>query len=86
MPDYYGDDDVTDWIHVGDEPEKIGFYQVLYEGDAPDMPIDMYSFHYWDSHNWRVCMPDGIGPKSVFGNHQRDRVQEFYRGLKHGNS
>jgi hypothetical protein len=85
MTSYYEDGDVTDWIHVGREPERTGFYQVLYDGDSPDMPIDMYSFHYWDSHNWRVCMEGIIGPKSVFGNHQRLTVQEFWRGLKYGN-
>jgi hypothetical protein len=82
MTEYYGDSDVTSWHSVAIEPKTPGFYQVLYEGDIAELPVDMYSFRYWDGHNWRIATPDLRGSKSVFGNHQRDNVQEFWRGIK----
>lgn len=66
----------TEWytIDVDGQPDKPGWYECLYEGEAED--IDTPETLYWDGYYWRLW--PGAQDTASFGNY--DTAGERWRG------
>lgn len=66
---------LTEWVEIGvhGQPQKLGYYEVRYAGDAEDKPNE--ELYFWGGSRWK----DVAGTGLFFGYWITEN--EFWRGL-----